>query len=127
MPDAIDPHLKDVWAEFEGTIFQRLEVIQAAGRAAAQGGLDDPLRQTAIREAHRLAGSLGTFGLFSGTRLAREIENLLEQATAPSQVDGSRLTALAADLAQVLEANRSASENARPPDGTPARPEPDAA
>jgi HPt (histidine-containing phosphotransfer) domain-containing protein len=106
MPETIDPHLRDVWAEFERMIFQRLQAIQAAAQAAERGSLDEALRQTAILEAHRLAGSLGTFGLAEGTRLAREIESLLERDTEDGAAEASRLTPLVAALAVILEANR---------------------
>jgi HPt (histidine-containing phosphotransfer) domain-containing protein len=106
MPEAIDPHLRDVWVEFEDLVFQRLQAIRTAAQATERGSLDRSTRQTAIREAHRLAGSLGTFGLAEGTRLAREIESLLERDTGDGAAEASRLTPLVAALAVILEANR---------------------
>jgi HPt (histidine-containing phosphotransfer) domain-containing protein len=106
MPGAIDPNLKDLWVQFQGIIFQRLQAICTAAQAAAQGSLDDATRLTALRDAHRLAGSLGTFGLPEGTRVAREIESLLEQGAEASGLDAPRLTALAAELAGELEPHR---------------------
>jgi HPt (histidine-containing phosphotransfer) domain-containing protein len=106
MPERIDPHLKDVWAEFEGMIFQRLGTIQTAAQAAERGSLDGPTRQSALLEAHRLAGSLGTFGLSEGTRLAREIESLLERETGGGGAEAPRLTELAAALTRELEDHR---------------------
>jgi HPt (histidine-containing phosphotransfer) domain-containing protein len=78
MPDQIHPVLAKVWLQFREMIFHRVAVLEDAANGAKQGELDDEVRQSAMREAHKLAGSLGTFGLMEGTRIAREIEHFLE-------------------------------------------------
>jgi HPt (histidine-containing phosphotransfer) domain-containing protein len=51
---------------------ERLNVLDDAVAAMMTGALDDDLRVQAQRESHKLAGSLGTFGLRDATdRAAR--------------------------------------------------------
>lgn len=48
----------------------------------------------AAGEAHKLAGSLGTYGMPDGSRLAKELELLLEQPAGPADApDAARLSA----------------------------------
>lgn len=55
--------------------FQRcVNTLQQAVAAVAAGTLDEALRLAAERDAHRLSGSLGTFGLSRASQLARELE-----------------------------------------------------
>lgn len=60
---------------------RRVDRLEAAVTEILAGNLDDALRAAAERDAHNLAGSLGTFGLPRGSELARE----LEQRLGPSQ------------------------------------------
>lgn len=63
-----------LWAKYRTRMFERLDRIEAVLHASGtnQPGEDD--RELVRREAHKLAGSLGTFGLADGTELARTIE-----------------------------------------------------
>jgi len=66
--------------------------VEAAVAAIAAGGLDEDLRARAEADAHKLAGSLGTFGLLRGSDLARV---LLHSLTAGSAVAVAEAAALA--------------------------------
>ena len=55
----------------------RLAVLQSAIEALRDGKITDELKNKAAQEAHKLAGSLGTFGLQSASDAANEIERLL--------------------------------------------------
>lgn len=65
------------WEKCKGQLFDRLKVLEETARIIQQGTLDRDRQKEAEREAHTLAGTLGTFGLAEGSRLAREIEHLL--------------------------------------------------
>lgn len=67
-----------LWEKFKDKIINRLKVLDRATAAILAGTLGEELQQEAIREAHKLAGSLGTFGFAQGSCLAREIEELLQ-------------------------------------------------
>ncbi len=63
---------------FTAGLSDRLAVLKQAVEALGRGTLSDELRQAAEREAHKLAGSLGSFGFTQASQLAQEIETLLE-------------------------------------------------
>lgn len=63
-----------MWAKFLPDIRERASILDTAAAAARSGRLDDDLRNAAQSAAHKLAGTLGTFGLQHGTELARELE-----------------------------------------------------
>ncbi|MBW4646116.1 MAG: response regulator [Goleter apudmare HA4340-LM2] len=64
-----------IWQQFQGRFEQQVRVLEQA--ADTQKALNPELQRQAAQEAHTLAGSLGTFGLPVGSKLARKIENLL--------------------------------------------------
>ncbi len=63
---------------FTAGMGDRLAVLKQAVAALSRGTLSNELRQQAGREAHKLAGSLGSFGFAQASQLAQEIETLLE-------------------------------------------------
>jgi HPt (histidine-containing phosphotransfer) domain-containing protein len=92
-----------VWIQFKDTIFERMASVEAAVSAVRGAKLTPEVRQKAVLEAHRLAGSLGMFGLMEGTRFAREIEHLLGEQSVGTPETSRRLTELATALRQILE------------------------
>ena len=75
--------LEETWAKMLPLMLRRLDVINRAHRALADGALDDSLRTEAANEAHKLAGSLGVFGLQEGSKSALEIERILANEPIP--------------------------------------------
>ncbi|NER02877.1 MAG: response regulator, partial [Okeania sp. SIO3C4] len=69
--------ISKIWDRFKGTINERIGVLEQAVIAGKNEILEIDLQKKAQQEAHKLAGSLGTFGLVDGSDLAREIESLL--------------------------------------------------
>ena len=94
--------LRTVWEQSRVDMFLGVDIVQRAASAAFTGAFGDH-RRAAEREAHKLAGSLGTFGVPEGSRLAREIELLLQADVRPTFRDASRLTELVAALRLELE------------------------
>jgi HPt (histidine-containing phosphotransfer) domain-containing protein len=66
--------LSRLWTKFLPDIHQRVAVVEAATAAVAARSLAREQRDAAHAAAHKLAGTLGTFGLHRGTDLARQIE-----------------------------------------------------
>lgn len=66
-----------VWHRFKGKINDQVAVLEQAVAALRKNELEPERRSLAEREAHTLAGSLGTFGLPKGSQLARKIEQIL--------------------------------------------------
>ncbi|MBL8980829.1 MAG: response regulator [Gemmatimonadetes bacterium] len=67
-------HASEVWTRSRDRHLERVEVLERAVLALMDGDLDETLRELAETEAHSLAGSVGTFGLRTGSRLARALE-----------------------------------------------------
>ncbi|MBC7825906.1 MAG: response regulator [Candidatus Parcubacteria bacterium] len=76
-----------VWQHFQGQVSQQVSVIEAAIEALSQGSVDTELLAAAQQEAHSLAGSLGTFGLPEGSRLAAYIETALRKNAIDAKPD----------------------------------------
>lgn len=89
------------WQTRKGAVLDRLDTLAQAARAAVDEQLDEPQRRHAEREAHRLAGSLGTFGRQRASQLAREAETLLTTMPAGASAP-SRLAAIVADIRVLL-------------------------
>jgi DNA-binding response OmpR family regulator/HPt (histidine-containing phosphotransfer) domain-containing protein len=90
--------LARLWEQSQPIITERIETIEAAVLAALAGDLGGEQRREAEREAHKLAGSLGTFGRHEGTRVAREIELLMQGSAPPRGEALLRLSELAVEL-----------------------------
>jgi HPt (histidine-containing phosphotransfer) domain-containing protein len=84
-------------------IFERLAAVETAANALRRATLTPEVRQKAVLEAHRLAGSLGMFGLTEGSQVAREIEHLLGEQAVLAPEAPHRLMDLSATLRRLLE------------------------
>jgi diguanylate cyclase (GGDEF)-like protein len=110
-PDLLDATVAQIWERKKGACLERLTVLEKAVQAIKTESLDATLHQKAIENAHKLAGGLGTFGLDEGSRLARQIEKILEshltssQSITPQKPRSSSkpLEKLVSDLRQVIQ------------------------
>jgi diguanylate cyclase (GGDEF)-like protein len=109
----------EVWARSRDRHLARVEVLERAVLALMDGELDETLRDLAETEAHSLAGAVGTFGLRTGSRLARA----LEQTFAARHTLDRQLAARLADqvLALRRELERPVVAEAMAQSGEPAR------
>jgi len=97
LTDALDM----MWRKFLPEIRHRARVLEDAAHSASAGKLTESEREAAQSAAHKLAGTLGTFGLGRGTELARELEQIY--APAGSAGPAARLTAMAAEIHAIIE------------------------
>jgi chemotaxis protein histidine kinase CheA len=74
---AIQEALRDIWEHHRGLVGERIELIERAVNALAAGELDEQLRGEALRAAHMLSGSLGTFGFAGASEAAGALEQEL--------------------------------------------------
>ncbi|MEE6162485.1 response regulator [Cylindrospermopsis raciborskii DSH] len=74
--------LEEIWQRFRGRIEEQISLIETAAQniARTQGTFNLELLIRATREAHTLAGSLGTFGLPYASELAKKIENFFQSS-----------------------------------------------
>ncbi len=82
-----DALLASLWLRNRPIVEERLATLDRAASFAAAGALEQDLREEAVDTAHKLAGSLGMYGHDDGTRLARQLEMLLDYPTPdPAQI-----------------------------------------
>jgi hypothetical protein len=92
-----------LWDRFKGTMFARLGVIEQTYRAALKAPLNEERRRDAEKAAHKLAGSLGTFGLGEGSKLAAKLETMFQGPTPFSPDEMGRLRELTELLRTEIE------------------------
>jgi DNA-binding response OmpR family regulator len=70
--------LAEIRANFQASFAERVQIFDRAIAELNTETLDNQTRQSAQFEAHKLVGSLGTFGLQKGSEIARELEHLFK-------------------------------------------------
>jgi DNA-binding response OmpR family regulator len=92
-------------SRFNESLAGRIKILQMAGRSLQTGTLTDDQRKSAKDEAHRLAGSLGTFGYPQGSVLAKAIECLLIGSNALTTSEIVNINQLILDLGQAINSS----------------------
>jgi HPt (histidine-containing phosphotransfer) domain-containing protein len=92
-----------LWRRFQPEMGERVTVLEAAAQALAADALSPAQREQAHAAAHKLAGSLGSFGLTRGTVLARELEIVYSREDGPDPAAAAQLTQIAAELRSLVE------------------------
>ncbi len=69
--------IEKVLKRFRGVFKEQVVVLEQAKIALLAGNLETELQQSAKNEAHKLAGSLASFGYPEGSKLGRAAEHLL--------------------------------------------------
>ncbi|MEM8603714.1 MAG: response regulator, partial [Cyanobacteria bacterium P01_H01_bin.121] len=77
----LDATVAKIWQRAKGTTVQRLDDLAACLAAIAVEPTAIEAWEQAVRLAHKLAGSLGTFGFEQGSLIAQQLEYQLEQRT----------------------------------------------
>jgi HPt (histidine-containing phosphotransfer) domain-containing protein len=98
----LDAAIAALWHDAQPRALGRVEVLEAAVAALASGALDPDAAAEATREAHKLAGALGTFGMPAGSERARAIEQRLAAGATTS--DAPALAGDVAALRAIVEA-----------------------
>ncbi|WP_414583959.1 response regulator [Scytonema sp. PCC 10023] len=99
--------VKKMWEEFKGSRLQeQLQLFEQVLAHLSTGNPDSYLMQQAQTEAHRLAGTLGCYGFHEGSKLARQIEVVLQSLTSWQQYPVwqlERLEKLITSLQNILQ------------------------
>lgn len=74
---ALSGAIEAIWDRSLEETTRRIATLDRASAASLAGELGDELRAHAGSDAHKLAGSLGMFGLATGSELASEVEQAL--------------------------------------------------
>jgi len=101
-PPSLDAAIAALWRDARPRALDRVATLEAAVAALRDGPLAADVGVEATREAHKLAGALGTFGMPAGTRHARTVEQRLAAGAAPE--DAAALAGEVAALRAVVEA-----------------------
>jgi diguanylate cyclase (GGDEF)-like protein len=91
-----------VWTKNRDLLLHRLDTIENFCRQLPDSAADHSLRADASADAHKLAGSLGMFGLAEGTLIAREVEHRLNSNTL-EELLAVNIAALTAHLRNLIE------------------------
>ena len=92
--------LRAIWARRRDEVLASVDVVEEAVLEGLLGPLDDTRRKAARRQAHKLAGSAGTFGFIAAGEMARELEGVLGE---PGVDQFPRLADLVLSLRRALE------------------------
>ena len=87
---------------FRGVFNQQVAVLEQAKTALLAGNLEAQLQEAARQEAHKLAGSMASFGYPEGSKLARTLEHLLMNDRSFTAEEIARLSELVTALQQEL-------------------------
>ncbi|MEH2052198.1 response regulator [Nostoc sp.] len=91
-----------VLERFRNSFVGQVVVLERLKTTLLAGNLNEELHQQALHEAHKLAGSMGSFGYPEGSRLARKIEHLLLGDSSLSTEQISNFSQLVTALQQEL-------------------------
>jgi DNA-binding response OmpR family regulator len=100
--EGLDASIAALWRQARQRALGRVDVVEEAVAVLLGGALDDELAGRARREAHKLAGALGTFGMPDGTDHARALETTLEAGAQPA--DAPVLAEHVTELRRIVEA-----------------------
>ncbi len=98
-----------VWDKAKPNLLQQVATLIEAAQMSIAGDLPEEMQQRARQQAHKLAGSLGTYGLGAGSELAKLIETILELESASVSAQKDYFHSLATDLQQLVESTDSQS------------------
>jgi HPt (histidine-containing phosphotransfer) domain-containing protein len=76
-PSDLEAVIAALWRDAQPRVLERVRTVEDAVAALRAGTLGTEHAEHARREAHKLAGALGTFGMPAGTDRARDVERCL--------------------------------------------------
>jgi diguanylate cyclase (GGDEF)-like protein len=87
-----------IWEKNKPGISSQVDILEDAVASLLEGSLPDDLREKARGNAHKLAGSVGTFGFAEGSALARETELIFQNDALLDDAKVFRLAELVVQL-----------------------------
>ena len=115
--------MRTIWDRHRPAVIEQLAVLSHAAEALADGELEPEERERARGIAHRLAGSLGTFGLLSASEHAHRAVLLLAGEQPLSAAQAATLSPLLQSIAADVHATSTPIEIETPSDRQPVLPD----
>ncbi len=103
-----------LWQRHRQTNLDRISLLEDTTAKALRAEVDSHSIAEGAGAAHKLAGSLGTFGFDAGSRAALEAESLLREPVIDVRLLAEAVTALRASVEEVGDSSGPVSEQARP-------------
>lgn len=100
--EQLEEEIADLWTEFRGTMLERVDTLEEVATLLLEGRSDAAALERARTAAHKLHGSLGTFGHARASELAAELEGIAE-GDAIEEGDVFRYAELVVSLRSALE------------------------
>jgi DNA-binding response OmpR family regulator len=107
-PAPIPTELISFWSQSYQKYSDRLSILEQAVEALQTNSLSETEQQQAVRQAHTLIGSLGSFGLEDAAQICRQIEQIFKEKIDRSQT--THLAELVKELRNYLEKSSPASQ-----------------
>jgi DNA-binding response OmpR family regulator len=82
-----------IWKKYKNAILEQINTLEETGNALISNSITPDLLQRAKQESHKLAGSLGLFGLKQASLLARELENLFQSIINSKKIEVQEINA----------------------------------
>lgn len=92
-----------IWQQAKGKVLERLRFLEQMIATLQANPLDKDAQQKARQESHKLVGSLGTFGIAEGSKLAQQVESLCQPEVQLKQSQVEALQGLVTALLQLVE------------------------
>jgi HPt (histidine-containing phosphotransfer) domain-containing protein len=106
MPDSHEAQIRDglarLWKRSKPNVVKRVKAVSSTIDAMRDGVASPDAIHEAREQAHKLAGSLGTFGLPDASKLAKAIEIELEREL-PKLEELLSLSAALSEVAQLYD------------------------
>jgi DNA-binding response OmpR family regulator/HPt (histidine-containing phosphotransfer) domain-containing protein len=99
----LDASVAKIWEKTRQVSFKRIHQLVQAVAALKTKSLDLNGQQTAIQNAHKLAGSLGTFGFDDGSHLAQQLEFLFQSLPSLTATDQQQTVLQAEQIVNALQ------------------------
>lgn len=96
--------------------------VETAAAQAVRGALTEGSRLEAARDAHKLVGTLGTFGHHAGSDAARRTERLLKQQRPDAHELAAAAVDLRAEVDQIIARTTSGATRTPAPEPAPEQP-----
>ncbi len=99
--------LHRAWEKHKPKQFERLATLETICKILKDQPLSEAQRATAEREAHKLSGSLGSFGFPTGSKIAQQIETIVMATSTLTPEQAEQLQEGITSLRHIIEAKPS--------------------